>query len=149
MNKELQPALRQPLVSGCLFRAIKDDMSNPCWLKGTLHIRNDSFGKVYTIEYEAGEYIYNQNSVIPSTIGQNTGLLDKLGREIFEGDIVRIWHERDDDEGFFTIGIVEYSPAEFYIRGDGHSITCHFHYNNSEREIIGNIHDNPELLPER
>lgn len=78
---------------------------------------------------------------------QFTGLHDKDGVEIFEGDIVEVLHRTEHQEDWYrTKGVVEYSPAEFYIRGDGHSITCHFHYNDSDREVLGNIYENPELI---
>ena len=88
------------------------------------------------------------DDLAPSILMQYTGLKDKNGKEIYEGDIVRVYHRRGfyGDEGFYTVGKVEYSPAEFYINGGGHSITCHFHYDEKDREVIGNIHDKPELL---
>lgn len=79
--------------------------------------------------------------VIPETIGQYTGLTDKNGKKIFEGDIVRI-HLL----GGIEIGQITYSEmscrfkfADKYGSTYGFDDTCTF-------EVIGNIHDNPELL---
>ena len=81
-------------------------------------------------------------NVIPSTIGQYTGLTDKNGRKIFEGDIVRygdtihkVVFEQRSGTAYF--GLV-YSPFETLPFG---------HYQDLKQiEIIGNIYDNPELL---
>lgn len=116
-----------------LFRGKRQD--NHEWVEGYYLVKAEKH-----IIWSRGDI--QSYYVIPETVGQFTGLLDKNGKRIFEGDIVKVWHERDDDDSFWTTGVCEYSPAEFYIRGDGHSITCHFHYNNSDRIIIGNIHDN-------
>ncbi len=85
----------------------------------------------------------------PSKLMLFTGLYDIDGNEIYEGDIVEVFHTTNDlcdGDGFRTVGVVEYSPAEFYINGSGWCITCHFHYNNSDRKILGNIYETPELI---
>lgn len=88
--------------------------------------------------------------IIPETVGQYTGLTDKNGTKIFEGDIVSTDLER-------PYNIVEFRQGCFmYECNDGNrdyydimlpildeEQTC-----DNYVEIIGNIHDNPELLKE-
>ena len=84
------------------------------------------------------EFCYSR--VIPETVGQYTGLTDKNGKKIFEGDIVNL--ELIDG---VEIGVIKFNDIlcrfSFYDKSGGYGIdnTCIF-------EIIGNIHDNPELL---
>ena len=94
--------------------------------------------------------------VIPETVGQYTGLDDKNGKKIFEGDIVRV-EKRNEEQIFpdsepFT-GVVVKEGVLWLIkseRGDfdlHYSLNIFIHYRKGT--VIGNIHDNPELLEER
>ena len=79
------------------------------------------------------------------TICQYTGLEDKYGRRIFEGDIV----EGGDFNAEDGYGVIKWDDdgARFII--DGAGIIVDFdNYYGYELEIIGNIYDNPELLEE-
>lgn len=92
--------------------------------------------------------------VIPETVGQYTGLEDRNGRRIFEGDIV--WHYieaqlKDGDPEKYEAGLVRWNerfnswerttprpelfPYDFVRLGK----SCVY-------DVVGNIHDNPELL---
>jgi uncharacterized phage protein (TIGR01671 family) len=83
-------------------------------------------------------------AVDPATIGQFTGLTDKNGRRIFEGDIVR----RRNIE----LGTVEYCPYEalFHVGTDPLQAFVYGSRNPEtmlvEIEVISNIHNTPELL---
>lgn len=81
------------------------------------------------------------------TVGQSTGLKDKNGVEIFEGDIVQY---RDGEYSY--LGIVKRDCYQFFIDGiepddnyDFIDVSNTFD-GTSSLEIIGNIHENPELL---
>ncbi len=85
-----------------------------------------------------------QGEVNPDTIGQYTGLHDKNGKEIYEGDIVKIKY-RDED-----IGKVIYEHNGFSI--DVTNMNKNYgrvSFVNNFMEVIGNIYDNPELLGEK
>ena len=73
-----------------------------------------------------------------ATVGQYTGLHDKNGREIYEGDILRFTHEREDFINTDARIAVEI-PKIYYMIDNP--------YNHSF-EVIGNIYENPELLKE-
>lgn len=100
------------------------------------------------------------NAVDPETVGQFTGLTDKNGREIYEGDIVSAFsninkisdpHLSTSDPTYsnkyveFIRGVFSLSSLEFPNGGCG--VLDHYvGAMSKDLEIIGNIHDNPELL---
>ena len=95
--------------------------------------------------YEAVE-LSRRCKVIPETVGQFTGLTDKNGKKIFEGDIVKSCEY--DDVYFVKYFDNENYPA-FDCVPDVPLCECNglsFLANTEGCEIIGNIHDNKELL---
>ena len=88
-----------------------------------------------------GEYPGSDKpSIDPSTVGQFTGLKDKNGREIYEGDVVATVMN-----GCRYVQEVVWSDFTNGFSFRGHGCGPIFH-KSSCMEVIGNIHDNPELL---
>lgn len=78
--------------------------------------------------------------VIADTVGQHTGLTDRNGNKIFEGDIVNILTENEE------IGIIVYEDGGFIVRADKFSIDFINNINGTDVEVIGNKYDNPKLM---
>ena len=141
-----------------LFKAKRKD--NGEWVEGFYVCLNSKSHRIYNgcAETDCGDYYPAWFEVIPETVGQYTGLKDKNGVKIFEGDIVRTQPFFDKPyskkaKSTQHIGVVEYiagdTGAEWRVRiedyiGYGHCAFSAFH----NCEVIGNIHDNPEILKE-
>ena len=92
--------------------------------------------------------------VVPETVGQYTGLTDKNGKKIFEGDIVTYEDAEADYEGyhdnvFLNCGEVEISAWDGICFTSRQTVEMSDLYKSETTvncEVIGNIYDNPELL---
>ena len=127
-----------------LFRGKRVD--NGEWVYGDIIHRRYIKKDVVVIRTEdSGFDNYSDYEVYPSTVGQYTGLTDKNGKKIFEGDIVKGFYKPTDK---LVCGSVKYENhlARMLILNRG---VCaglsHCHH----VEVIGNIHDNPELLEDK
>lgn len=113
-------------------------------IKGNWHIGLLAhLGNAWYISNKAG--VSTAYEVIPSTIGQSTGLTDKNGNKIFEGDIVQI---KDFSHGC----ALNYKQPTSKWAVKWYEDTAKFsidymkvlNFNFTKSEVIGNIHDNPE-----
>ena len=129
-----------------LFRGKRKD--NGKWIEGGV-CQTEGYTIILTFEdfegtlYEPPSSELYDIEVIPETVGQFTGLTDKNGKKIFEGDIV----ERVSDGERAVISWLKYSAC-FGLSFDGWCCGFDNYDDNlpSDFEVIGNIHDNPEIL---
>lgn len=83
-------------------------------------------------------------AVYESSVGQSTGLTDKNGKKIFEGDIIKHYNDaRHPDR--FEIGMVWWDDCHMCFKRTSKPASVYV-WCNCIYEVIGNIHDNPELL---
>ena len=103
------------------------------------------------IGYSGGNYSIRFDEI---ELMQYTGLKDKNGKEIYEGDIVKVKLYKGEEEEYF-LGKVEYFGSNFIVDSDNNSdyhvydldgFGIDFKYNLEDCEVIGNIYENPELL---
>ena len=117
------------------------------WVEGFLGIEvpDDYVIQQFSFdEYFASECI-DQYSVKLETVGQYTGLTDKNGTRVFEGDILSGYLDELFPEEESRCEVIWHDYG-WHIRSNGFLDTPDNDWLKENFEVIGNIHDNPELL---
>ena len=136
-----------------LFRGKRID--NGEWVEGSYFKQEEYYGDpeikhciITSIEVLSFDQALEYYEVIPETVGQYTGLKDKNGKKIFEGDVTK--HQFIFHDEFYEIG---FGFGSFYHRQIQEQMLYGTSFDDNEfgidsesMEIVGNIHDNPELL---
>ena len=123
------------------FRGKK--LHNGKWVCGYLSdVDNTPIGKVGIINSKPFSGCEESSMVIAETIGQFTSLYDRNEKEIYEGDLLKL---QDDDTGLIEVRFVR-GVFAFLWQGD---LDDELPINAPTQEwatVMGNIHDNPELM---
>lgn len=144
------------------FRGKRHDLN--IWVYGDLLQYNEGSVAIgthgrYTDDGYSFNDCWNETPYVDEeTIGQFTGLLDKNGKEIYEGDMVRI----RENIGLENVGVVEFIDGCFFVvveKSETYTFRHALHIKKSvwkdmnanipieyEYEVLGNIVDNPELI---
>lgn len=97
-------------------------------------------GNIWIIDEDdvAGSWIVNNDL----NLMQSTGLLDKDGQEIFEGDIIKMAKDVYSDPTYYEV--TRHRGGAYRLESNQHG--CELWLRHTNCEVIGNIYENPELL---
>ena len=132
------------------------------WIEGDL-LNYLGYGKVHIVQHYLGA---GGQEVIPETVGQYTGLTDKNGKEIYEGDILKIistvrnkeydWYDIDSTA---SVEREDYAIVEWDTKNTGYRLKvyhngkykriarfCVGHLIAYQAQVVGNLWDTPELI---
>ena len=135
-----------------LFRG-KYSKKSPDWIEGGFHRDEDTniceiAYRYYKKEGETKAGIWVYGVVDPETVGQYTGVTDKNGTKIFEGDIciVTVFTCEGEDKHFLCEVCFDYRSFIFRERSGLDILFSDIYDFKTDVEVIGNIYDNPELI---
>lgn len=91
--------------------------------------------------YSFDFYLEDENA----TIMQSTGLVDKNGKEIFEGDIVKMAKDVYSDPTYYEV--IRHSGGAYRLESKQHG--CELWLRHTDCEVVGNVYENRELLEDK
>ena len=102
-------------------------------------------GQVVVVEQESvassPDYVFVDHLVIM----QSTGLADKNGKEIFEGDIVKMSKDVYSESTYYEV--VRHYGGAYRLESKQHG--CELWLRHTDCEVVGNVYENPELLEDK
>lgn len=113
------------------------------WIYGSLlvsHFKDDKKERYFITQF-SGNYTF-EHEVDPATVGQYTGLKDKNGEKIYEGDIIGGSNGSINGMECPFKSEIKWNDKECGFNTPNWGYMDSTHYYN----VLGNIHDNPELL---
>lgn len=137
------------------------DLDTGEWIYGHFFQRLGHYPTIVEPRPRDGKVMYYEIAVEDTTVGQFTGLLDTNGKEIWEGDVVRVGilspnYTGSYPEPYYVDTACIYKEGAFLYKRispfDKKKLSRNWTYKPMHRyeiystEVIGNIHDNPELL---
>ena len=114
------------------------------WKYGYL-IEDEGYSFIINKVIEANEQYITIGSwcpVNPETLGQSTGLFDKNDKEIFEGDIVKMYKDVYSEPTYYEI--VRHYGGAYRLESKQHG--CELWLRHTDCEVVGNVYENKELL---
>lgn len=123
-----------------LFRGKRKN--NGEWVYGN-YVNQYGAHEIYLPNGVDSECGLDRYHIIPETVGQFTGLTDKNGRRIFEGDIITTKYRAEN-----VTGVVEYEKytAAFVLNDGAYLYQLGYDAVCNKSRVKGNIYDNPELI---
>lgn len=135
--------MREILFRGKRISGHRDNTKDGTMMYGSLFVDKKGQPKIKWYDEHFGTAM--TSNVDPDTVGQFTGLLDKNGKKIFEGDILKYQRDMNKYDSMIVVWndstaslVMAYSNAMYYYET---LMNTHMYC-----EVVGNIHDNPELL---